>query len=69
MRNEVEERTRRLPYTPLSLGLIQPEWLFTYYYWIEEPDEGEEHLPPEAAEKEIEEIRINFRARREPAVR
>jgi hypothetical protein len=69
--NEVGERTRRLPYYPLTLGLIQPEWLFMYHYLTEEPDEEERNLPPETAEIEAEEkhgvIRINFRARRDPA--
>ncbi|MBO2532921.1 MAG: hypothetical protein CW342_08535 [Thermoactinomycetaceae bacterium] len=63
--NETEERTRLVPYGPLTLGLIQPEWLFTYHYFPEEPDE-EEH-PPEESGKEKAGIRIHFRARRDPA--
>jgi hypothetical protein len=65
--SRIGERTRLVPYGPLTLGLIQPEWLYMYHYFLEEPEEGEEHPPPGDAGKENREIRINFRARRDPA--
>lgn len=68
--NKIGERTRLVPYGPLTLGLIQPEWLFMYYYLMEEPDGEEGHPPPETTGEEERRtaVRINFRARRDPAV-
>lgn len=66
------KQIRQLPYSPLTLGLIHPEWLFMSYYLMKESDEEEQDSPPETtgdeAEKNHDSIRINFHARRDPAV-
>ncbi|SEM99281.1 hypothetical protein [Lihuaxuella thermophila] len=62
---------RYLPYTPIAMGMIQPEWMYMSHFFEDEEEEMEEATSPQVITASGKsppgpakpDIRINFRAR------
>ncbi|MDA8354535.1 MAG: hypothetical protein M0Z65_15395 [Firmicutes bacterium] len=72
VQSKARRRTRLSAPPALTMGMIQPEWLYLYHMFREEPEPKptpREKLPSLPAPKPVVEMRINIRARKGQTVK